>query len=68
MTIRFSKLSRKWEKDPKSRKAYDVLTPEFEAELRRLVQEGIDSGPGVEGDAVFALLHARFDPRGVNSK
>ncbi len=29
-------------------------------ELRRLVQEGIDSGPGLEADAVFARLRARF--------
>ena len=29
-------------------------------ELRRLLQEGIDSGPGLEADAVFARLRARF--------
>jgi antitoxin ParD1/3/4 len=29
-------------------------------ELRRLVQEGIDSGPGLDADAVFARLRARF--------
>ena len=29
-------------------------------ELRRLVQEGVDSGPGLEADAVFARLRARF--------
>jgi antitoxin ParD1/3/4 len=29
-------------------------------ELRRLVQEGIDSGPGVDADAVFARLRARL--------
>jgi antitoxin ParD1/3/4 len=29
-------------------------------ELRRLVQEGIDSGPGLEADPVFARLRARF--------
>jgi antitoxin ParD1/3/4 len=29
-------------------------------ELRRLVQEGIDSGPSLEADAVFARLRARF--------
>ncbi|MDE2516979.1 MAG: type II toxin-antitoxin system ParD family antitoxin [Rhodospirillales bacterium] len=29
-------------------------------ELRRLVQEGIDSGPGLEAEAVFARLRARF--------
>jgi antitoxin ParD1/3/4 len=29
-------------------------------ELRRLVQEGIDSGPGVDAAEVFARLRARF--------
>jgi antitoxin ParD1/3/4 len=29
-------------------------------ELRRLVQEGIESGPSLEADAVFAMLRARF--------
>lgn len=29
-------------------------------DLRRLVQEGIDSGPGVEAEAVFARLRARY--------
>ena len=29
-------------------------------ELRRLAQEGIDSGPSLEADAVFARLRARF--------
>jgi antitoxin ParD1/3/4 len=29
-------------------------------ELRRLVQEGIDSGPGIDADSVFARLRARF--------
>ena len=28
-------------------------------ELRRLVPEGIDSGPGLEADAVFARLRTR---------
>jgi antitoxin ParD1/3/4 len=29
-------------------------------ELRRLVQEGIDSGPGLDATEVFARLRARF--------
>ncbi len=29
-------------------------------ELRRLVKEGIDSGPSLEADAVFARLRSRF--------
>jgi Arc/MetJ-type ribon-helix-helix transcriptional regulator len=36
-----------------------IETLEIE-ELRRLVQEGIDSGPGLDADAVFARLRARF--------
>jgi antitoxin ParD1/3/4 len=36
-----------------------VETLELE-ELRRLVQEGIDSGPSLDADAVFARLRARF--------
>jgi antitoxin ParD1/3/4 len=35
-------------------------------ELRRLVTEGIESGPGLDADAVFAKLRARFGrPPGV---
>jgi antitoxin ParD1/3/4 len=29
--------------------------------LRRLVQEGIDSGPGLDADAVFARLLSKFE-------
>jgi antitoxin ParD1/3/4 len=29
-------------------------------QLRRLVQEGIDSGPGLDAEDVFARLRARF--------
>lgn len=29
-------------------------------ELRRLVRQGMDSGPGPDADAVFARLRARF--------
>jgi antitoxin ParD1/3/4 len=29
-------------------------------ELRRLVQEGIDSGPGTDADLVFARLRAKY--------
>lgn len=36
-----------------------IATLETE-ELRRLVQEGIDSGPGLAADAVFARLRVRF--------
>ena len=30
-------------------------------ELRRLVREGIDSGPGIDAESVFARLRARYD-------
>ncbi|HJU19355.1 MAG TPA: type II toxin-antitoxin system ParD family antitoxin [Stellaceae bacterium] len=40
------------------------LRRKFEAlevdELRRLVQEGINSGDGIEADVVFAQLRARY--------
>jgi antitoxin ParD1/3/4 len=36
-----------------------VATLETEV-LRRLVQEGIDSGPGLDADEVFGRLRARF--------
>jgi len=29
-------------------------------DLRRLAQEGIDSGPGLDADAVFARLYEKF--------
>ena len=34
------------------------LTPEELKELRRLVQEGIDSGPAVDGETAFAEILA----------
>jgi antitoxin ParD1/3/4 len=39
-----------------------VATLETE-ELRRLVREGIESGPSLEADAVFAGLRAKFGPK-----
>lgn len=44
-------------RDWRLRRKIETLETE---ELRRLVQEGIDSGPGLEADAVFARLRARF--------
>ena len=43
-------------RDWRLRRKIETLETE---ELRRLVQEGIDSGPGLEADAVFARLRAR---------
>lgn len=36
-----------------------VETMELE-ELRRLVQEGIESGPGIDAEAVFSRLREKF--------
>jgi len=43
-------------RDRRLRRKIESLETE---ELRRLIQEGIDSGPGLEADAVFARLRAR---------
>jgi antitoxin ParD1/3/4 len=44
-------------RDWRMRRKLETLQTE---ELRRLVQEGIDSGPGLDADLVFAKLRARF--------
>jgi antitoxin ParD1/3/4 len=44
-------------RDWRLRRKLETLETE---ELRRLVREGIDSGPGLDADAVFARLRARF--------
>jgi antitoxin ParD1/3/4 len=44
-------------RDWRQRRRIETLETE---ELRRLVLEGIDSGPGLEADAVLARLRARF--------
>jgi antitoxin ParD1/3/4 len=44
-------------RDWRLRRKIETLETE---ELRRLVQEGIDSGPGLDADLVFARLRARF--------
>ena len=46
-------------RDWRLRRKIETLETE---ELRRLVQEGIDSGPGLDADAVFARLRTRFGP------
>ena len=46
-------------RDWRLRRKIETLETE---ELRRLVQEGIDSGPGLDANAVFARLRARFGP------
>ena len=32
-------------------------------DLRRLIQEGIDSGPSVDAETVFARLRAKYAPK-----
>jgi antitoxin ParD1/3/4 len=44
-------------RDWRLRRKIETLETE---ELRRLVQEGIDSGPGLNAGEVFARLRARF--------
>jgi antitoxin ParD1/3/4 len=44
-------------RDWRLRRKIETLETE---ELRRLVREGIDSGPGLDADRVFARLRARF--------
>lgn len=44
-------------RDWRLRRRIETLETE---ELRRLIQEGIDSGPGVDASEVFARLRARF--------
>ena len=44
-------------RDWRIRRKFEALELE---DLRRLVQEGIDSGPGVEAGSAFARLRARY--------
>lgn len=44
-------------RDWRLRRKIETLEAE---ELRRLAREGIESGPGLDADAVFARLRARF--------
>jgi len=44
-------------RDWRLRRKIETLETE---ELRRLVQEGINSGPGLDAEEVFARLRARF--------
>ncbi len=44
-------------RDWRLRRKIETLESE---ELRRLVRSGIDSGPDLDGDEVFARLRARF--------
>ena len=44
-------------RDWRLRRKFETLETD---ELRRLAQEGIDSGPGLDADDVFARLRARY--------
>lgn len=39
---------------------YEVMLERLNADLRQSIQEGIDSGPAVAADQVFAELNARY--------
>ncbi len=43
---------------------YEAMLERLSAELRQTIQEGIDSGPAIPADQVFAELNARY----ANSK
>lgn len=38
----------------------DRLVPRNLAHLKQMIQEGIDSGPGIPAEVVMARLHAKF--------
>ena len=39
---------------------YEAMLERLNADLRQSIQDGIDSGPAVEADQVFAELNARY--------
>ena len=42
------------------RHVYEAMLERLSAELRQTIQEGIDSGPPIPADQVFAELNARY--------
>lgn len=52
-----SEVVRDAQRDWRLRRKLEAIETE---ELRRLVREGIDSGPGLDADEVFAGLRSRF--------
>ena len=43
---------------------YEAMLERLSADLRQTIQEGIDSGPAITADQVFAELDARYaDPK-----
>ena len=48
-----------------SPQVYEAMLKRLNADLRQSIQEGIDSGPVIPADQVFAELNARYaEPRG----
>jgi antitoxin StbD len=39
---------------------YEAILERLSAEMRRTIQEGVDSGPAIPADQVFAELNARY--------
>lgn len=39
---------------------YEAMIERLTAEMRRAIQDGIDSGPAIPADQVFAELNARY--------
>ena len=46
---------------------YEAMLERLNADLRQSIQEGIDSGPAVAADQVFAELNARYAEPGNKS-
>jgi antitoxin StbD len=46
---------------------YEVMLERLNADLRTAIQEGIDSGPAISADDVFAELNARYAEPGSKS-
>ncbi|MDO8314998.1 MAG: type II toxin-antitoxin system prevent-host-death family antitoxin [Rugosibacter sp.] len=52
-----------------SPKVYEAMLERLSADLRQTIQEGIDSGPAIPADQVFAELNARYaEPRQVSKQ
>lgn len=43
-----------------SPRVYEAMLERLNADLRQAIQEGIDSGPAIAADQVFAALTARY--------
>lgn len=50
-----------------SPRVYEAMLERLNADLRQSIQEGIDSGPAIAADQVFAELNARYAEPGRKS-